>query len=148
MKLLKKLSHKTQKAPERKSQGSWFFLSCYAKSFITPMAAAISPMGISRRKPPARIRQTMNIGTAKTRSIVATIFASPQVILNVRLIAFMSKTTAKIEIIISVILISPFVVIFLFRYYAFFVEQILLSFIADILCVGDIPDTPFFSLIQ
>ena len=82
-----------------------------ANSFIIPIAAAMIPTGIRRKKPPTSTRHKMNIGTAKTRRIVATIFASPQVILNVSLIALINKTIANIEIIISVILISPFLVI-------------------------------------
>lgn len=88
----------------------------YVRSLIIPIAAAIRPTGMRRKKPPTSTRHTMNIGTAKTRSIVATIFANPHVILKVRLIALISKTIAKIEMIISVILISPFSVFFVFRY--------------------------------
>lgn len=74
----------------------------YANSLIIPIAPAIRATGISKKNPPTKMRQMTKIGIAKTIRIVAMIFVIPQVILNARLIAFTSNTTASIDMIISV----------------------------------------------
>lgn len=72
-----------------------------------PIEPAINATGKSNTNPPANIRHTINIGTARIIRIVAIIFATPHVILNARLIAFTNKQIASIDIRISIIFITP-----------------------------------------
>ena len=67
--------------------------------------------------PPTKIARRTNAGTAIASSIVATILAAPQVILNANPMALKKSQTARIENIISIKKITP---IIYYMYYAAF----------------------------
>lgn len=69
----------------------------------------MSATGISRKNPPVNIKTTINMGTANVIRIVATIFAAPHVILNAKLIAFISNHIARIDINISINVLSSYI---------------------------------------
>lgn len=122
--------------------------------FNNPTAPAISATGASRTNPPTKIRQTINIGTAKTSNTVAIIFAVPHVSLNARPIAFISNQMASTEIIISINGTQPPITIICFLYLnpdTFCIIGIVFNFfpkasILSVFCLGYIFNTPCVSL--
>lgn len=87
----------------------------YTQIFISPIAPKIKATGTSNTNPPTNTRHTMNMGTASIIRIVAIIFVMPHVILSAMLIAFASKQIVSIDIIISIIVITPFYLISVFE---------------------------------
>lgn len=69
----------------------------------------ISAKGSKSTAPPTNIKHTINMGTVRTIRIVTTIFATPHVILNAKLIAFINNHIARIEINISINALSSYI---------------------------------------
>lgn len=74
-----------------------------------PIAPAIRATGRISNKPPAKIRHSINNGSASISRITAAIFVTPQPIFTARVIAFTKRTSARIAKIISNIKTTPYV---------------------------------------